>query len=632
MVQKYVKKILFNRWVAFFHDLLWVPIAIITAYWFRFDFQEIPAFYMDGFYHLLCLALPIYGLSFFAFGLYRGIWRFASMPDLIRILKSVFIGVLFLTAVSVLLFHLDGVPRTVLVLSPLILIIGLAGPRLCYRFMKDKQILLSRQEKKSVLVVGAGQGGDLLIRDLHHSQKYQAVALVDDDPCKHGRDIHGIKIYGALSELARIIKLLGIEVVMFAIPSAGKHTMKLVVDQCLEAGVECRTLPTIHEKPNGFVDVEDLRPLTLEDLLGRETITLDQKAISNYLHEKTVLVTGAGGSIGSELCRQIATLNPAQLILFDNGEFNLYSIDNEMRQKFPELNIVTVLGDVKNKYRVDWVFRKFHPYAVFHAAAYKHVPMVELNPAEGVHNNVIGTKIVANAADQYQAERFVLVSTDKAVNPSNVMGVTKRAAELYCQNFASHSATRFITTRFGNVLGSAGSVVPLFQQQIKKGGPVTVTHRDIRRYFMIIPEAVSLILQAGAMGEGGEIFVLDMGEPVLIRDLAEQMIKLSGKKPGIDIKIVYTGLRPGEKLFEEIFHEREGLKGTRHPKLLLAGSRQVDWQWLTGEIAALENASVNRNRQMIVEHLRNVVPEYSGMSENDKKASLDKPVFKVVGK
>jgi FlaA1/EpsC-like NDP-sugar epimerase len=367
-------------------------------------------------------------------------------------------------------------------------------------------------------------------------------------------------------------------------------------------------------------------------LLGRETITLDQKAISDYLHKKNVLVTGAGGSIGSELCRQIANLGPAQLILFDNGEFNLYSIDNEMRQEFPDLNIVTVLGDVKNQYRVGWVFRKFHPYAVFHAAAYKHVPMVELNPAEGVQNNIIGTKIVANAAEQYKTDRFVLVSTDKAVNPSNVMGVTKRAAELYCQNFASHSATRFITTRFGNVLGSAGSVVPLFQQQIKKGGPVTVTHRDISRYFMTIPEAVSLILQAGAMGEGGEIFVLDMGEPVLIKDLAEQMIKLSGKKPGQDIKIVYTGLRPGEKLFEEIFHESEDLKGTGHPKLLLAGSRQVDWQWLTSELAELEKASVNRNREMIVEHLRNVVPEYSGMNEGDKKVSFDKPVFKVIGK
>ncbi|WP_245568986.1 nucleoside-diphosphate sugar epimerase/dehydratase [Desulfobacter curvatus] len=429
---------------------------------------------------------------------------------IIRILKSVFLGTLILTTVSVMAFRHKGVPRTVLVFSTLILIIGLAGPRLCYRFFKNRQILPNTKEKKRVLVVGAGQGGDLLIRDLSYNQEYHAVALVDDDPHKLGREIQGIKVYGAISELGRIIELLDIEIVMFAIPSAGRDTMKLVVDHCLDAGVECRTLPTIDEKPDGLVNVEALRPLTLEDLLGREAIALDQEAIFEYLHQKIVLVTGAGGSIGSELCRQIAKLSPAQLILFDNGKFNLYSIDNEMRQEFPDLNIVTVLGDVKNQCRVDWVFRKFHPYAVFHAAAYKHVPMVELNPAEGVQNNIIGTKIVANAAEEYKTDRFVLVSTDKAVNPSNVMGVTKRAAELYCQNFASHSSTRFITTRFGNVLGSAGSVVPLFQQQIKKGGPVTVTHRDISRYFMTIPEAVSLILQAGAMGEGGEIFVLDM--------------------------------------------------------------------------------------------------------------------------
>lgn len=613
LLRKYLRRILFNRWAAFTHDILWVPAAIFAAYWLRFNLQEIPANHLQGFYQLTWLALPSYAAFFWIFGLYKGIWRFASMPDLIRIIKSVSLGSLALTMVGVLQFNLSGVPRTVLVLFPLLLTLGLIGSRLCYRLFKDKRLQLRKKEGTRTLVVGAGHAGELLIRDLINHQEYQPVALVDDDRTKHDREIHGVRVYGELGDLRQIVRLLDIELVMFAIPSAGKDTVKRVIAECVTAGVECKTLPSIHEMSSGQVEVEQLRPLTLEDLLGRESVKLDKQAISNYLHKKTVLVTGAGGSIGSELCRQIAGLNPSCLVVFDNGEFNLYSIDNEMRSVFPDLEIVTVLGDVKNKDRVDWVFRKFSPHAVFHAAAYKHVPMVELNPAEGVQNNVTGTKVVADAADRYGAERFVLVSTDKAVNPANVMGATKRVAELYCQNQAARSKTRFITTRFGNVLGSAGSVVPLFQQQIHNGGPITVTHRDICRYFMTIPESVSLILQAGAMGEGGEIFVLDMGDPILIKDLAEQMIKLSGKEPGRDIEIVYTGLRPGEKLFEEIFHESENLKGTAHPKLLLAGSRQCDWKWLTGELKELERASTSRDKSLIVKHLRSVVPEYTGL-------------------
>lgn len=632
MLQKYLRRILFNRWAAFIHDMLWVPLSLFLAFWFRFNLQEIPANYLKGFYHLAWLALPAHAVFFWLFGLYRGIWRFASMPDLIRIIKSVSLGSLALTLVGVVQFKLVGVPRTVLVLSPLLLTVGLIGSRLCYRLFKDKRLLLRKNEGKRTLVVGAGHAGELLVRDLINRQEYQPVALVDDDRKKHNRDIHGVRVYGELSELRQIVRLLDVELVMFAIPSAGKDTVKRLIAECVKAGVECKTLPSIHEIPSGQVEAGQLRPLTLEDLLGRESVKLDQQAIANYLHRKSVLVTGAGGSIGSELCRQVAGLKPSRLVIFDNGEFNLYSIDNEMRSSFPDLELVTVLGDVKNKDRVDWVFRKFTPHVVFHAAAYKHVPMVELNPAEGVQNNVTGTKVVADAADKYEAERFVLVSTDKAVNPANVMGATKRVAELYCQNQAARSKTRFITTRFGNVLGSAGSVVPLFQQQIQNGGPITVTHRDICRYFMTIPESVSLILQAGAMGKGGEIFVLDMGEPVLIKDLAEQMIKLSGKEPGSDIEIVYTGLRPGEKLFEEIFHESENLQGTSHSKLLLAQSRQCDWQWLTDQLDALERASRSRDVKLLVEHLRAVVPEYKGVHVSEKiKDDIERPRLKVVG-
>jgi FlaA1/EpsC-like NDP-sugar epimerase len=632
LLQKYLRRILFNRWAAFIHDMLWVPVAILAAYWFRFNLQEIPANYLSGYYNLTWLAVPVHAVFFWIFGLYRGLWRFASMPDLIRIVKSVALGSLILTMLGVVLFKLAGVPRTVLVLSPLLLTIGLIGSRLSYRLFRDKRLMLRKKEGIVTLVVGAGHAGELLIRDLISRQEYQPVAIVDDDRKKHDREIHGVRVCGDLSELPKIVRLLDVELVMFAIPSAGRDTVKRVIAECVSAGVECKTLPSIHEMPSGQVEVKQLRPLTLEDLLGREAVKLDQQAIAGYLRQKSVLVTGAGGSIGSELCRQVAGLKPSRLIFFDNGEFNLYSIDNEIRASFPELDIITVLGDVKNKERVDWVFRKFSPHVVFHAAAYKHVPMVELNPAEGVQNNVTGTKVVADAADRYKAERFVLVSTDKAVNPANVMGATKRVAELYCQNIASRSTTRFITTRFGNVLGSAGSVVPLFQQQIRDGGPITVTHRDIKRYFMTIPESVSLILQAGAMGQGGEIFVLDMGDPVLIKDLAEQMIKLSGKVPGQDIKIVYTGLRPGEKLFEEIFHESENLKGTSHHKLLLAGSRKCDWQWLTNQLSGLEQAAKKRDMRLLISHLQSVVPEYNGSLANENKADQPKkPLLKVVG-
>ncbi len=632
MLQKYLRRVLFNRWAAFIHDLFWVPAAILLAFLFRFNLQAIPAIHLKAFYNLIYLALPIYGVFFWFLGLYRGLWRFASMPDLIRIFKAISLASLATTMAGMVVFRLAGVPRSVLLLSPLLLLFGLMGSRLCYRLFKDQRLQLRKKEGKRTLVVGAGQAGELLIRDLINHQEYQPIALIDDDRKKHDREIHGVRVYGDLGELRQIVKLLDVELVMFAIPSAGKDTVKRLIAECVKAGVECKTLPSLHEMASGQVEAGQLRSITLEDLLGRESVELDQQAIANYLHKKTVLVTGAGGSIGSELCRQVAGLNPSRLVIFDQGEFNLYSIDNEMRTTFSDLEIVTVLGDVKNKDRVDWVFRKFSPDVVFHAAAYKHVPMVELNPAEGVQNNVTGTKVVADAADRYESERFVLVSTDKAVNPANVMGATKRVAELYCQNQAARSNTRFITTRFGNVLGSAGSVVPLFQQQIQDGGPITVTHRDICRYFMTIPESVSLILQAGAMGKGGEIFVLDMGEPVLIKDLAEQMIKLSGKKPGEDIEIVYTGLRPGEKLFEEIFHESENLKGTAHPKLLLAKSRQCDWQWLTGELQELERASTSRDMKLIVKHLRSVVPEYNGVHVSEKKTEVQqKARLKVVG-
>lgn len=614
MMKNTFKCLLFNKWSAFLHDLLWVPVVFVLAYLLRFNLEGIPAGHRHSLLILMIVGIVVQGICYRFFGLYRGLWRFASIPDLVRILKAVFLGTLLIAVVLFLTNRLAGTPRSILVLYPLLLTIGLSVPRMFYRWYREQyRMPVCLAEGKRVVIVGAGQAGELLVRDLRRQSEILPVAFVDDDTTKHGREIHGVRVLGNISEIAEIISELDVQEILIAMPSANRDTMQRITEQCDPAGIPFKVLPSLQELVGDQVSYGQLRPVTLEDLLGRDPVKLDIEAIAAYLKRKTILVTGGGGSIGSELCRQVAGMNPVRLVIFDQGEFNLYAIDNELRSDFPDLELVSVLGDVKNKERVDWVFKKFRPDVVFHAAAYKHVPMVELNPAEGVANNVRGSCIVADAADAYGVDRFVFISTDKAVNPANVMGTTKRIAEIYCQNLNSRSKTKYITTRFGNVLGSAGSVVPLFQRQIEKGGPVTVTHPDITRYFMTIPESVSLILQAGAMGEGGEIFVLDMGEPVLIRHLAEQMIRLAGLKPEKDIAIQYTGLRPGEKLYEELLHESEGLQPTTHDKLLLARSRAVDWQWLNQALVRLDDAAVSRNVPDLLKQLQSIVPEFSAL-------------------
>lgn len=604
------KFLIYNRWVAFLHDLLWVPAAFLLAYLLRFNLEGIPTESFPPLIKLITLAVPIQGLILWFFDLYRGFWRFASIPDLIRILKAACFGTLLIAFTSVSMLKLEGIPRSVFFLYPILLIAGLCLSRITYRWIKDNRLSLSAQNGKRTLIIGAGRAGEMLVRDLLHRSEYLPAAFVDDDPEKVNREIHGIRVVGGTDELSEIVRSLSVELVLLAIPSADRTTLQRIVTECSTIGVACQTLPSVFEMAGEKVDASKLRSVTVEDLLGRDTVQLDHQAIADYLVSRTVLVTGGGGSIGSELCRQVARIKPKRLVIFDHGEFNLYSIDHELRASFPDLKLIVVLGDVKNAERVDWVFKKFKPDVVFHAAAYKHVPMVEINPAEGVSNNVLGTCRIADAAQRYGVDRFVLVSTDKAVNPANVMGTTKRIAELYCQNLDARSETKFITTRFGNVLGSAGSVVPLFQRQIEEGGPVTVTHPKISRYFMTIPESVSLILQAGSMGQGGEIFVLDMGEPVAICDLARQMIRLSGLEPDKDIDIVYTGLRPGEKLYEELLHETEGLQPTNHEKLLLACSREVDWNWLMDELESLQLAAASRNVEKLYTSLQAIVPEY----------------------
>jgi FlaA1/EpsC-like NDP-sugar epimerase len=470
------------------------------------------------------------------------------------------------------------------------------------------------------LVVGAGRAGELLIRDLRRHGPFLPVALVDDAQGKQGHEVQGVRVRGRLDDIARLVRAYDVNIVLIAMPSASRQTMDRVVQVCNEVKVPCRTLPALSELADGRVEVSRLRPVTVEDLLGRDPVVLDVRTISDFLRGKRVLVTGGGGSIGAELCRQIARHDPAMLVVMDNSEYNLYCIDQELAAEFPALMFSSALGNVQDKVSVETLFSQVKPEIIFHAAAYKHVPIVEENVADGIRNNIFGTRVVADAALRHRADKFVLISTDKTVNPTNVMGTTKRVAELYCQALNRDESTHFVTTRFGNVLASNGSVVPLFERQIAAGGPVTVTDPDITRYFMTIHEAASLIMQAGAIGRGGEIFVLDMGEPVRIRDLAEKMIQLSGLKPYQDIQIVYTGLRPGEKMHEELFYTREELQGTTHPKLLLASAVPAALPALSAEIDGLQDVVADPDQAKAA--LRALVPEFTPQEKIPGRVAL----------
>jgi FlaA1/EpsC-like NDP-sugar epimerase len=606
-----------SRWTVFLHDLLWIPVAVLLAYWIRFNLTPIPRVYFTGMLLVMCMAMPFHALTLWLFGCYRGIWRYASIPDLIRILKAVTLGALATLLGAFMLQRLEGVPRSVLVLYPILLTIGLGSSRLLYRVFKDRWMDLGDPGTERALIVGAGRAGELLIRDLRRHGPFLPVALVDDDPVKQGHEVQGVRVRGRLSDIAKLVRAYDANIVLIAMPSASRQTMDKVVQVCNEVKVPCRTLPSLTELADGRVEVSRLRPVTVEDLLGRDPVVLDARAISDFLRGKRVLVTGGGGSIGAELCRQISRHDPALLAIMDNSEYNLYSVDQELSVLAPSLVFTSALGNIQDAEAVETLFTRIKPQVIFHAAAYKHVPIVEDNVAEGIRNNIFGTRVVADAALRHGVECFVLISTDKTVNPTNVMGTTKRVAELYCQALSRDEGTHFITTRFGNVLASNGSVVPLFERQIAAGGPVTVTDPDITRYFMTIHEAASLILQAGAIGRGGEIFVLDMGEPVRIRDLAEKLIQLSGLRPYQDIQIVYTGLRPGEKMHEELFYTREELQGTTHPKLLLASSVPAPLSAMNADIERLKQAVETGDTDRAKALLRSLVPEFTPQPEGE---------------
>ena len=595
--------------LAVFHDIAAILVAWYAAYSLRFNL-DVPDFYFTQMTDSLAVAVPIQTLIFWSFGLYKGMWKYASIPDLKKIVLAVGAGTVTIPAMMIMLRYSLGIPRSVFILYPILLLLIMGGDRLLYRAWKEKHLHGLSKGGKPVLVLGAGDAAASLVRSLERSTEWRVIGLLDNDPRKHARMIHGIRVLGPLSDLGAISKRTEVENAIIAMPSASHSERRKALELCSEAGVKALTVPSFDDLIGGKLTVSQIRRVELDDLLGRDPVQLDEGGISELLSGRTVMVTGAGGSIGSELCRQIAKFGPKKLVLFDLSEYFLYSIEQEFSNSFPETPIVCAVGDVKNAARIRQIFEFHHPEVVFHAAAYKHVPLMEdENAWEAVRNNVYGTHVVARAAQESGVNKFVLVSTDKAVNPTNVMGASKRLAELVCQSLQKEGGTRFVMVRFGNVLGSTGSVIPKFKAQIERGGPVTVTHPEITRYFMSIPEAAQLVLQAGLMGQGGEIFVLDMGEPVKIAELARDLIRLSGFNDG-DIDIVYTGLRPGEKLYEELLADDEQTLQTPHPKLRIAKARRENEAWLSNLLAWLSETGTRGDDEVRQELVRRV-PEYA---------------------
>jgi FlaA1/EpsC-like NDP-sugar epimerase len=600
----------------FMHDAFAVALSWWMAYLLRFNF-DIPSDYWRGLVQTLPVVLPVYLLVFMVSRLERGLWRFAGLPDVERILAAVAIAGVLSVIVLYFAHFMMVVPHTVAILAPILTFLIMSANRLLYRrFAEAGSFGASSRGRGRVMVMGAGNAASLLLRDMLRGGDWHVAALLDDDPIKKGRQIYGVTVLGPLADVARHAKRLGVSQVVIAMPSASHHARQRAASLAAEAGVAVMTVPGMDDLLSGRVSVSQIRTVEPEELLSRQSVQLDAIRLNELLGGKVVMVTGAGGSIGSELCRQIAPFAPKRLVLFEANEFAMYRLGEEFNLEFPEVPIVCAMGDVKSSERVGQVMRDYQPDVLFHAAAYKHVPLMEVdNSWEAVRNNVLGTLVTARAAVEAGVSKFVLISTDKAVNPTNVMGATKRLAEMTCQALQTSQQslrTRFAIVRFGNVLGSSGSVIPKFREQIASGGPVTITHPDIVRYFMSIREAAQLVLQAGALGDGGEIFVLDMGAPVKIVDLARNMIRLSGFTEE-EIAIEFTGLRPGEKLFEELLFDSESTLETPHPKLRVARARLVDADWLARLTAWLEGASMPGDDE-VKRELKNWVPEYTPTS------------------
>jgi len=561
------------------------------------------------------------GFVLWRVGLYRGLWRFASVPDLWNLVKASVLGLLTIVLALFLYNRLEPVPRTVLLLYPFALIGLLGTPRLLYRAWKEGHSARNDYAAVRVLILGAGQAGEALVRDLHRTGAYQPVGFLDDAAQLRGSKVQGVPVLGQVRDVAEIARETAAKLLVIAMPSADATALQKVVTTCEHTGLPFRMVPRLHDVLEGRSLPGQLKEVAIEDLLGRKPVLPDWKAIRGWLGGRAVLVTGAGGSIGAELCRQCAKHGARRVALVEIDELALTTTEAELRRDFPDLECISVLGDCGDPAVIAHALRLAEPDALFHAAAYKQVPLLEAQLREAVRNNVLTTDTVARACRDHDVGTFVLISTDKAVDPVNVLGATKRLAEMACQSLADRRSTRFVTVRFGNVLDSAGSVVPLFREQIRNGGPVTVTDPDVTRYFMTIPEACQLILQASAIGSHEAIYTLDMGEPVPIRLLAEQMIRLAGKQPGRDIAIVFSGLRPGEKLHETLFHAEERYRPTAHPKILQAEPRAVSAEGIAQALERMREASARYDRDVLSALLREAVPEFAPAPSNIEPAT-----------
>ena len=590
-------------------DILLIIGASITSLFMRFD-----STIFDRYIPVLVTELPVlicsYMLFFFLFRIYHRVWRYAGLKELLAIVLSSFCGaVLFCIVADIMAIF---IPRSVHVLTFFIVVAGLCSSRLALRYfiIRSEQEDMTAVKKKPVLIIGAGDAGNLIARDIVqlHNRGRKVIGFIDDDVNKQGNLCMGIPVLGGSDKLADTVQKYGVKEIIIAIPSLPQGKIREMANLCSTIKCETKIVPGIYSLLDKNITMRDLRPVGVEDLLQREPVNLDLAMVANYLTGKCVLVTGAGGSIGSELCRQIMLLNPARLLLLGRGENSIYEIHRELRAIYGSERLLPIIANITNEKTINEIFAKFKPQVVFHAAAHKHVPLMEGNVCEAIHNNIFGSWKLARAAGENAAEVFIMISTDKAVNPTSVMGATKRVAEKIIQATNNLFKTKYVAVRFGNVLGSRGSVVPLFKEQIAAGGPVTVTDPEMKRYFMTIPEASQLVLQAGSMGKGGEVFVLDMGEPVKILDLAKNMIRLSGFEPDVEIPIIFTGLRPGEKLFEEIMSAAEGTKATMHKKIFRADLRCEDPDKLRGQLTEL---TAMRDEKQIIEFLKEIVPNYT---------------------
>jgi FlaA1/EpsC-like NDP-sugar epimerase len=607
-------------------DAVLINLAYILAFYFRYNYSNF-RFYSSNYKEIAVIVTGIYITCFYLFKLYESLWSYASIDEFMLAIGGCLTANLATIAFVRIFNH--GFAYGVSIIACAFSILFIVGFRMSFRIYDRFETIIdcnaSKNKRKRVMIIGAGAAAAMVIKEMKSSNqsKYIPVALIDDEVYKKGRNVMGIKVFGSRKDIPTIAKEKAIETILIAIPTIDDEDKKQILELCKKTNCKIEIIPGMYEIINGKASLSQIRQIDIEDLLGRKAVELDMEGIASYIHNKTVLVTGGGGSIGSELCRQISKFEPKQLIILDIYENNAYDIQNELKYKYPKLDLKVLIASVREKERLESIFKKYSPNLVFHAAAHKHVPLMEESPMEAIKNNVFGTYNVADCAHRFKVERFVMISTDKAVNPTNIMGATKRMCEMIIQSMDKISETHFVAVRFGNVLGSNGSVIPLFKNQIAHGGPVTLTNKYITRFFMTIPEAAQLVLQSGAFAKGGEIFILDMGKPVKIYDLAWDLIKLSGFEPNKDIKIEITGLRPGEKLYEELLMSEEGLINTKHEKIFIGKPTFSDLGEMQERMKELKGIIEEDDVPALIRKVEEIVPTYKRDASGEECAVSD---------